>query len=59
MIRVEGTGESILKLCDGNRTLQEIVTMFLEQYCAADPQKITHDVSSFLEALQRKRIVDY
>ena len=59
MIRVQGTGQSILKLCDGQRTLQEIVTTLSERYGAADPVKITEDVSSFLEALQRKRIVDY
>ncbi|MGD0929047.1 MAG: pyrroloquinoline quinone biosynthesis peptide chaperone PqqD [Candidatus Korobacteraceae bacterium] len=59
MIRVQGTGQSILELCDGQRTLQEIVTTLSERYGAADPVKITEDVSSFLEALQRKRIVDY
>jgi pyrroloquinoline quinone biosynthesis protein D len=59
MIRVQGTGQSILELCDGQRTLQEIVTSLAGRYDAADPVKITEDVSSFLEALQRKRIVDY
>jgi len=59
MIRVEGTGQHILELCDGQRTVQEIVTALSEQYGAADPDKITQDVSSFLEALHRKRIVDY
>lgn len=59
MIRVEGTGESILKLCDGERTVQQIVTELSEKYGTADPQKITQDLSVFLEALQRKRIVDY
>lgn len=59
MIRVEGTGHYILELCDGQRTVQEIVTALSEKYGAADPDKITQDVSSFLEALQRKRIVDY
>jgi len=59
MIRMEGTGESILQLCDGERTMQEIVTALSQQYGTADPEKIAQDVSSFLEALQRKRIVDY
>jgi len=59
MIRLEGTGENILKLCDGVRTVQEIVTELSQKYGAADPQKITQDVSTFLETLQRKRIVDY
>ena len=59
MIRVQGTGENILELCDGQRTVQEIVTTLSGRYGTADPVKITEDVSSFLEALQRKRIVDY
>jgi coenzyme PQQ biosynthesis protein PqqD len=59
MIRVPGTGRNILELCDGRRTFQEIVAKLAAQYDAADPQKITEDASNFLEALQRKRIVDY
>jgi pyrroloquinoline quinone biosynthesis protein D len=59
MIRVQGTGQSILELCDGQRTVLEIVAMLSSRYGTADPAKITEDVSSFLEALQRKRIVDY
>jgi pyrroloquinoline quinone biosynthesis protein D len=59
MIRVQGTGHDILELCDGQRTLQEIVVTLVERYGAGDPKKITEDVSSFLDALQRKRIVDY
>jgi pyrroloquinoline quinone biosynthesis protein D len=59
MIRVQGTGENILELCDGQRTIQEIVATLSGRYGTADPVKITEDVSSFLEALQQKRIVDY
>ncbi len=59
MIRVQGTGQNILELCDGQRTVQEIVTLLLERYDGADPAKIREDVSRFLEALQQKRIIDY
>jgi len=59
MIRVQGTGQDILELCDGQRTVQEIVAALLERYHGADPVKIREDVSRFLEALQQKRIVDY
>jgi pyrroloquinoline quinone biosynthesis protein D len=58
MIRVRATGKDIMELCDGQRTVQDIVTALAERY-TADPLKITEDVASFLEALQRKRIVDY
>ena len=59
MIRVQGTGQGILELCDGQRTVQQIVAALTEQYGAADPAKIMNDVASFLEALHNKRIVDY
>ena len=59
MIRVQGTGQNILELCDGQRTLQGIVAALSERYRLADSVKITEDVCNFLEALQRKRIVDY
>ncbi len=59
MIRVQGTGQNILELCDGQRTIADLVAILAERYGKADPVKITEDVSSFLEALQQKRIVDY
>jgi pyrroloquinoline quinone biosynthesis protein D len=59
MIRVQGTGQKILELCDGQRTLTAIVTALLAGYSGADPVKIREDVDDFLEALQQKRIVDY
>ena len=59
MIRVQGTGRNILELCDGQRTVQEITATLSGRYSGHDPAKIGEDVSSFLEALQRKRIVDY
>ena len=59
MIRVQGTGQKILELCDGQRTVGEIVTTLTADYSGADLVKIREDVGSFLEALQKKRIVDY
>jgi pyrroloquinoline quinone biosynthesis protein D len=59
MIRVQGTGQQILELCDGQRTVQDIVTALSATYSGADPVKIRDDVGSFLETLQQKRIVNY
>jgi pyrroloquinoline quinone biosynthesis protein D len=59
MIRVQGTGQKILELCDGQRTFQEIVTALSATFSSADPVKIREDAANFLEALQQKRIVDY
>lgn len=59
MIRVQATGQSILELCDGQRTVEQIVNALAEKYSGADPAKIRGDVGSFLETLRQKRIVDY
>ncbi len=59
MIRVQGTGQNILELCDGERTIQQIVATLAEKYAASEPDKIMDDVCSFLEGLRNKRIVDY
>lgn len=59
MIRVQGTGQNILELCDGQRTVQEIVQVLLERYSGADPAKVAEDVCNFLDTLRQKRIVDY
>ena len=58
MIRLQGTGQSVLELCDGEHTLQQIVETLCKRY-SADTAKIRDDVTTFLEALQQKRIVDY
>jgi pyrroloquinoline quinone biosynthesis protein D len=59
MIRVQGTGQSVLELCDGQRSVEEIVGVLAGRYNSADPAKVREDVRAFLEALQQKRIVDY
>jgi pyrroloquinoline quinone biosynthesis protein D len=59
MIKLQATGRSILELCDGKRSIQEIVASLALRYTAADPVKIRADVYAFLESLQQKRIVDY
>jgi pyrroloquinoline quinone biosynthesis protein D len=59
MIRVQGTGQKILELCDGQRTVEELVTALSAAYSGADPVKIREDVDDFLEALQQKRVIDY
>ena len=59
MIRLQQSGRSILELCDGKRSLQEIVASLALRFSNADATRIRADVAAFLESLQRKRIVDY
>ncbi len=59
MIRLQATGRSILELCDGKRSVGEIVASLALRFTKADADKIRSDVQAFLESLQQKRIVDY
>lgn len=58
-IKLQGTGRQVLECCDGTRTFGEILAELQKQFDTTTPEKIRSDISSFLEQLQRKRIVDY
>lgn len=58
-IRLQGTGRETLERCDGQRTVQQIVVELQALYCGSDPARIREEVSSFLQQLQLKRIVDF
>lgn len=58
-IKLQGTGRQVLERCDGQRTFGEIVADLQKEFDKTDPEKIRSDISTFLEQLQRKRIVDY
>jgi pyrroloquinoline quinone biosynthesis protein D len=58
-LRLQDTGRAILERCDGLRTFQQIVEELQIQYGVSDPAKIRADVSTFLERLHQKRVVDF
>ena len=58
-IKLQGTGLKILDRCDGKRTFVEIITDLQSEFGKTDPEKIRADISTFLEQLKKKRIVDY
>ena len=58
-IKLQGTGRQVLERCDGQRTFGEIVADLQKEFGKTSPVKIRTDISTFLEQLQRKRIVDY
>jgi pyrroloquinoline quinone biosynthesis protein D len=58
-LRLQGTGREILERCDGQRSVQQIVEELLARYKGGDRGRIQQEVSSFLQSLQQKRVVDY
>jgi pyrroloquinoline quinone biosynthesis protein D len=51
------TGAEILKLCDGERTVAEIVKTLTERHAPASPERIEREVLAFLEALHARALV--
>lgn len=58
-IKLQSTGRQVLERCDGQRTFGEILAELQKEFGKTDPEKIRTDICTFLEQLQRKRIVDY
>lgn len=48
----------VVALCDGARTLDEIVALLAGRYPAADPSRIAGDVAGLVDALCRRRLLD-
>ena len=58
-IKLQGTGRQVLERCDGHRTFGEIIADLQKEFGSTEPEKIRSDISTFLEQLQRRRIIDY
>jgi pyrroloquinoline quinone biosynthesis protein D len=59
VLRLKGTGIDIVMLCDGKRSLQEILQALKQKYPNSDPLQIESEAMSFLNTLREKRVVDF
>ena len=57
VVKVNPIAVEILKLCDGSRTLGEIVTGLAERF-KADPARVGTDVRALLASLAEKRMAE-
>jgi len=58
MLRLTGPGPRIVELCDGARTLAEVITTLQSEFSTADPEMIRREVLAFLASLQERRALD-
>ena len=58
-LRLQETARAILQLCDGERTLLQIVQELEAAYSGSEPGKIRKDTVAFLEHLWQRRVVDF
>lgn len=59
VMRIKGMGAEILKLCDGERTLDDILKHLQKQFPKTEPEKIAAESMHFLEQLREKRVMDF
>ena len=58
-LRLSGPSLEIVERCDGNRTVQEIVSDLQGIYSKADPEKVKADIASYLARLHDERAIDF
>ena len=58
-LRLAGTGRKIVERCDGQHSLEDIVRELKAEYPAVEPARIEAEVTTFLERLYQKRVVDF
>ena len=59
MLRLTGPGPRIVELCDGARTLEDVIVALQSEFSGADPEMIRREVLAFLGSLNDKRALDY
>jgi pyrroloquinoline quinone biosynthesis protein D len=59
VIKIKGTGRDIIALCDGNKTLNEIIAALKAKYPQAPEAQIQTDALDFLSNLRQKRVLDF
>ena len=52
------TGVEIVRLCDGQATVGEIVAALVRRYASTPPEKVESEVLSFLGALEERALLE-
>jgi len=58
-LRVSGPSLEIIERCDGERTVQQIVSELQRLYSKAEPKKVEADILEYLVRLHDQRALDF
>jgi pyrroloquinoline quinone biosynthesis protein D len=58
-LRLIGPSLEIIQRCDGQHTVQQIVSDLQQIYWKAQPQKVEQDILGYLELLQKERALNF
>jgi pyrroloquinoline quinone biosynthesis protein D len=59
MLRLTGPGPRIVELCDGARTLADVIATLQSEFSGADPEMIRREVLAFLASLNERRALNF
>ena len=59
MLRLTGPGPRIVELCDGSRTLAQVIDTLQAEFNGADPEMIQREVVAFLASLEERRALNF
>ena len=57
-LRLPGPGRRILELCDGERTLGDLIKQLQSEFPESEAERISGEVISFLKRLQEKAAIE-
>ena len=58
-LRLNGPSLEIIQRCDGNHTVQQIVSELQHLYSKAEPAKVESDILGYLQLLHDQRALDF
>jgi pyrroloquinoline quinone biosynthesis protein D len=58
-LRLQGPGRRILELCDGQRTLADLIKQLQSEFPDSEVERISREVISFLKRLQEKAAIEF
>jgi pyrroloquinoline quinone biosynthesis protein D len=58
-LRLNGPSLEIVQRCDGQHTVQQIVTELQQIYSKAEPKKVEADILGYLTLLNDQRALDF
>ena len=58
-LRLNGPSLEIVERCDGQHTVQQIVTDLQKLYSKAAPEKVEQDILGYLKLLNDQRAIDF
>jgi pyrroloquinoline quinone biosynthesis protein D len=58
-LRLNGPSLEIVQRCDGQHTVEQIVSELQQIYSKAEPKKVESDILGYLSLLQEQRALDF